>query len=237
MTNQIKSTLQYFYRYSIRSVRQFWLIYFLVLVLMLLLSIPDSASFHLTGITSFPSLIFMIFFSLLSFKNIFPFVIKLGVTRKAYIISTYIYAVILSLLMTVLNYIYLYLFNFIADLFAIDGFDFTGLNMEGFIETTFGNVYLYDWLLHISLFLVFTFIGAFFYRFGLLYGSLLLAVFPLSLFIRDFGIKFIESLRYLSIFYEHYTPVVFFIIIIISIIVNWFVVHKASVIDQVTNQN
>src|SRR5699024_12070672 len=101
----------------------------------------------------------------------------------------YIYALLLSFFMTVLNYVYLYLFNFIADGFSIEGFDYTGLNMEGYVEHTFGNVYLFDWLLHLSIFLLITFIAAFFYRFGPIYGTLLIALFPLSLLIRSVGFK------------------------------------------------
>lgn len=237
MVNQIKHTLQYLYRYSVKPISQFWLIFFLILSFSLVISTSDDTSFHLTGIISFPSLVFMFFFSFFAFKNIFPFVIKLGISRKAYVGATYIYGFLLSFLMTVLNYIYLYLFNFIADSFSIEGFDYTGLNMEGYVEHTFGNIYLFDWLLHLSIFLLITFIAAFFYRFGAIYGTLLIALFPLSLLIRSVGFKFIELLNYFAITDEKYTATSYLIIIVICLVLNWLVVHRASTLDQVTKQN
>lgn len=237
MVNQIKHTLQYLYRYSVKPISQFWLSFFLILSFSLLISISDETSFHLTGIISFPSLVFMFFFSFFAFKNIFPFVIKLGISRKAYILATYIYALLLSFLMTVLNYVYLYLFNFIADGFSIEGFDYTGLNMEGYVEHTFGNVYLFDWLLHLSIFLLITFIAAFYYRFGAILGTLLLALFPLSLLIRSIGFKFVELLNYFAITDEKYTTISYLIIIVICLVLNWFVVQRASTLDQITKQN
>src|SRR5699024_7604052 len=96
LITQIKQTLQNNYRYSFKPIRTFWLIFFLILSFSLAISTADNTSFHLTGIISFPSLVFIFFFSFFSFKNIFPFVIKLGISRKAYMLATYIYALLLS---------------------------------------------------------------------------------------------------------------------------------------------
>lgn len=237
MANQIKQTLYYYYRYSIKPVRLFWSIFFLFLTLTLLLSTLEDFSFQFTGITSIISIIFMIFFPIFTFKNIFPFVIKLGVTRKAFIIATYFYSVILSLIMTAFNYIYLYFFNIIAEGLSVEGFDYVGLNMEGFVETLFGNIYLFDWLIHLTLFLLFTFIGAFFYRFGMVYGVIFIALFPLSMLIKSIGLKVIELLSYLNIFHENYTATSYLLMIIICVVLNWFIVQRASVVDQITKQN
>lgn len=237
MINQIKHTLQYFFRYSIKPVGMFWLIYFLFLTLMLILSIHDDIALSITGATSFPSMIFMIFFSLLTFKNVFPFVIKLGITRKAYMFATYIYSLLLSLFMIGFNYVYLYFFNLLVDLFSIEGFDFIGLNMDEFSDILIGNVYLFDLLTHLSLFLLFTFIGAFFYRFGVIYGVIFIAIFPLSMLIKSVSMKIVELLSYHVIFHENYTPVSFLIIILSCLILNWLIVHRASIVDQITKQN
>ena len=233
MTNQIKQTLYYYYRYSIKPIRLFWLIFFLFLSLTMLLSNLEDFGFQFTGITSIVSLIFMIFFPIFTFKNIFPFVIKLGITRKSFIVATYIYSIVLSLIMTAINYIFLYLFN----LTTVEGFEYIGLNMEMFEEYIFGNVYLFDWLLHLTLFLLFTFIGAFFYRFGMVYGVILCALLPLSMLIKSIGLKIIELLRHLNIFHEDYTATSYLLIIIICVVLNWFIVQRASVVDQITKQN
>lgn len=237
MFNQIKHTLQYYYSYSIKPVITFWSLFFMFLLLSLLLSNFRDVTFHLTGITSLFSIIFMILFPIFTFKNVFPFVIKLGISRKAFVISTYIYSFTLSLIMTGLNYLYLYGFNLIADGFSIEGFNYIGLNMEGFVELMHGNVYLFDLLLHLTLFLFFTFLGSFFYRFGFVYGLILTFIFPLSMLIRSVGIKIVEALEYFFIFQETYTPLSFIITILISSALLWLVVNRASVIDQITKQN
>ncbi|HHU19208.1 MAG TPA: hypothetical protein GXZ58_03005 [Bacilli bacterium] len=237
MVTQIKQTLQYYYRYSFKPVGMFWLIYFFFLTLMLVLSLHDDIALSITGATSFPSMIFIIFFSLLTFKNVFPFVIKLGVSRKAYMLSTYIYGLLLSLFMVVLNYIYLYFFNLLVNVFSIEGFDYIGLNMGEFADILTGNAYLFDLLVHLSLFLLFTLIGGFFYRFGMIYGVILIAIFPLSMLIKSVGTKIIELLSYLAIFHENYTPLSFLIIILSCLIVNWLIVHRSSTVDQITKQH
>ena len=237
MITQIKQTLQYYYSYSKKPILIFWLSYFSFLLLSLLLSLNDNITFQFYGITSIISIIFLIFYSFLTFKNVFPFVIKLGVSRKAFMLSTYIYGLVLSTLLVLINYIYLYLFNFLADLFSIEGFLFIGMNMPEYIEEIFGNVYLFDWLLHVSLFLLFTFIGAFFYRFGTTYGFLLIGVYVLSLFIRTIALKFVEIFNHLLVFDESYKPSIYLIVIAVCLVLNWFVVHRASTLDQITKQN
>lgn len=237
MVNQIKKTLQYYCQYSKKTIIIFWLSYFSFLVLSLFLSLYDSVVFEFYGITSIISMIFIVFYSILTFKNTFPFVIKLGVNRKAFILSTYIFGIILSTLLVAVNYIYLYLFNSLVDLLSIDSYIFIGMNMPEYTEAIFGNVYLFDWLLHISLFLFFTFIGAFFYRFGIIYGTALISIAPLSMFIRSVGIKIVETLSYFSIFQEDYTAFSYLILSVVCIALNWFVVQRASILDQITKQN
>ena len=237
MVNQIRQTLQYYYQYSKKTIIIFWLSYFSFLVVSLFLSLYDGVVFEFYGITSIISIIFMIFYPILTFKNTFPFAIKLGISRKAFILSTYIFGIILSTLLVAVNYIYLYLFNSLVDLLSIDSYIFIGMNMPEYTEAIFGNVYLFDWLLHVSLFLLFTFIGAFFYRFGIIYGAALISIVPLSMLIRSIGIKIVETLSYFSIFQEDYTAFSYLILSVVCIALNWFVVHRASTLDQITKQN
>lgn len=236
MRTQIKNTLYYFYKYSKKPVTLFWSIYLIILMLFFILTSTPEGFIVFEGVASFPSLIFMIFFPIFMFKSVYPHVIKLGITRKAFSISISIYALALSILMTTLDYAYLKIVNFIIDTLEIENFVFTGLASGELPAQSYGNPLINLWLLSLTAFLLFTLIGAIFYRFGMTWGIIIIMIFPLSLFFRPIGEKIIDVARYLFIFDESYTPLSFLILIAMLTLGIWLVVRRSSIIDQITNK-
>ncbi|WP_017473466.1 hypothetical protein [Amphibacillus jilinensis] len=237
MNNQIKNCLYYFYRFSIKTVIHFWLIYLGFISLFMILAIVTDGSVEFMGVNALPSFIFMVIFAMIFFKDVFPYIIKLGISRKFYIVSTFIFSVLLATFMIFLNLIFLHFINWIIDIFKIENFTFTGLNMGELTDVSSFDILIFEWLLHFTLFMLFLLIGAILFRFGMKYGMLMIFILPLSLFIRPIADIVGEIMPYFGIFHYDYTPFAFLPLIAIVVLLFGLTVQKASIVDQISHKS
>lgn len=234
MISEIKKSLYYLYKLSFRTVLIFWLVYLGIMGLFMILAVTAGGGIEFFGVNSLPSLIFMCIHGVIFFKDGFPFVIKYGVSRQGFLSTLFVFSIILSSIMTGLSYLFVRLINWIVELFSIENFDFVALDMGEYVTLTDHNPIFFEWLLHLSLFILFMFVASVLYRFGLKIGGLLLIIFPISMFIRPIAEKVLDLLTYFALFHDNYTPLSFLILIVGLSLLLWFSVKKASVVDQIS---
>ncbi|MBM7542970.1 hypothetical protein [Amphibacillus cookii] len=237
MNNQIKNCLYYFYKFSFKTIIHFWLIYLGFIALFIGLAIMTDGSVEFMGVNALPSTIFMAIFGLIFFKDVFPYIVKFGVSRKFFIASTVIFSVLLTTMMISLNFIFLHFINWIIDIFKIENFTFTGLNMGELTDVSPFDILIFEWLLHFTLFILFILIGAILFRFGMKYGMLMIIILPLSLFIRPIANKVGELMPYFGIFHYDYTPFAFLPLIAAVVLLFGVTVQKASIVDQISHKS
>ncbi len=203
----------------------------------MILAIVTDGSVEFMGVNALPSFIFMVIFAMIFFKDVFPYIIKLGISRKFYIVSTFIFSVLLATFMIFLNLIFLHFINWIIDIFKIENFTFTGLNMGELTDVSSFDILIFEWLLHFTLFMLFLLIGAILFRFGMKYGMLMIFILPLSLFIRPIADIVGEIMPYFGIFHYDYTPFAFLPLIAIVVLLFGLTVQKASIVDQISHKS
>ncbi|SDB93783.1 ABC-2 type transport system permease protein [Pelagirhabdus alkalitolerans] len=234
MDSELKSTLYYFYKYSYKTVMIFWLVYFGFIALFMTLALTTQGTVEFQGVNTLPSTIFMIIFGMLCIKDVFPFVIKFGVSRQKFTLATLVYALMLSTFMLVANHGFFIVTDNLIDVLNINNFNFVSFNADQYAPLINGNEYLFEWLMYLTFFLFFSLISALFYRLGMKWGLVVLSILPLSMLIQPVGTQILEYLSYLSLFHANYQPIYFLIPISLIVALLGLVIQKMSVIDQVS---
>lgn len=235
MVTEIKNSLYYFSRYTVKTVLTFWGIYIGFITLFFVLSVTTDGTIEFTGVNTLPATIFMVIFGIMFFKDVFPYNIKLGISRTPFSIAVLIFSVMLTTVMTGIAQLFLVFVNWITEKFNIDNFAFVGLNTQ-IANFTDHNTLIYEYLVNLTLFLLALLIAVILFRLGFKYGMLVLIILPLSLFIRSVAYTFVNWLSYLAIFHNNYHPGFFLIPIIGFSLLFWFVVRNASVVDQISHK-
>lgn len=233
MLEQIKLNLYFFHKISWFSMLMFWSIYlgFVAFMSVLALSFQNS-DITFMGVNAVPSLIFTFIFGLLFLKDSFPHVIKLGVNRNSYVISLFIFILVFTVVMVTVSQLSLFAINKWIELFSIDNFQFSGVEIAGLDHIGKVDLILFEAFLYLLAFGLALLLGSIFFRFGMGMGFTFLAIIPLSLTIQPVMTRLFDLLKYLAIGHEKYNEFAFLIPYAIIAILIWLIIKNASIIDK-----
>ncbi|MFC4401882.1 hypothetical protein [Gracilibacillus xinjiangensis] len=233
----MKFNLYYLLKSSWATVLIFWGIYTGFIAFMFLLAISfQSSSIEIIGFNTLPSLIFTAVFASLFFKETFPSIIKYGTTRFSYLVSMIVYIVLYATVMTIISNILIMFINWFSDFFKITNFQFYGLDtsFEGTVSKS--DIFVYEGLLYILIFLFWLIISSLFFRYGYKISAIFIVIIGIPFFIRSYAEEIIDLLRYLIITEEQYTALAFLIPYSILAIGIWLIIRNASIVDKLSNK-
>ncbi|MDX8044498.1 hypothetical protein SH601_00735 [Gracilibacillus sp. S3-1-1] len=233
MLEQTKLHLYYYWKTSWTTILTFWGIYIFFIALMFIAAFYGSnGSIMMTGVNIAPGLIFSLFFGIFSFKDTFPYVIELGLDRYSFILSSFISIILYTVAMTSISQIVLHTVDYLINLFSLENFEFSGLEIATTDATSTSSIVLYEGLLYLLFFSFSILLGSVFFRFGLKIGFTVIAIFPIMMIIQPIAHKVLDALKYIAIGHELYTPFAFFVPYGVIAILLYVIVYNASAVGN-----
>lgn len=232
MLKQVRNNLFYFYKNSIKSILLFWSIYLFFIGVLVVITFLAGGSAQFVGVNIIPSFIFTIVFSILFFKDTFPFVIKYGTNRHSYFISLVVFTILYSIGMTLLSLLTTTVIVQIIEIFNINNFSFLGLHESFHIPVTMMEVSIFEALLYGVFFFLSSCIAVVFYRFGYLLGAIFIAPFIAMFFFPKIVESLIEIGKFFAIGHDQYNVGAYFILYAIFSLILWLLMRNASILDK-----
>lgn len=233
MITEIKHSLYFFYKLSSRPILSFWLIYLGIITLLGVLAWTAPGSVEFQGANTLPSIIFCGIYAFTFYKTSFSFVIKHGITRNGFIVSLLIFSVLLSVTMTTISNIFFHVINWTVNTLSIEDFNFAALDFSEF-SISGAQIILFEGLVHLFVFLLFSLSAAILYRFGLKLGACILIILPASMFIRTVAEKAGDLATYLLLIHDNYMALNFLVPYSLIGVLMWYTARRTSVNNQLT---
>ncbi|WP_163538034.1 hypothetical protein [Gracilibacillus sp. YIM 98692] len=238
MFHQVKLNLYYFFKTSWMTILSFWFIFLASVLVLLIMTVSLGGEMEFSGFNTFPSLIFTMIYGSIFFRETFPHVIKFGLSRLSYTISLVIYLFLFAIVMIILSQLVIQFIGLIIDLFAIENFQFIGINQMSNGLTNIGewDLIIYEAMLYFLVFGISLLISSVFFRFGFKLGAVLFIPVIALFFFQSIAENIFKGLSYLGIGHANYTVYAFIVPLAMIAILLWLLTKNASVIDKVSNK-
>lgn len=214
------------------SIIVFWSIFIASVVLLFTISLSISLDTNIILIPSMAIFIYCGISGYLTVKDTFPFMIKMGSTRTAFVFSVIVFNAILAFIMSAVSTFMTEMIQFFNRVSDNDNFNiYSTIQLTSLNETWYNSLFL-DFFICFILLTTLLLLGAFFYRFGLIGGGSVVALFLILNLIANirnwiFGL-FIEISEYMITF--HFLNIFLFLLLTIFFI--WLILRKASTIAK-----
>ena len=181
MSRNSKALLGFFALDIRRSVLIFWSIFLASMIPLVAISISTDGQ---VGVSS--SMAVAIFCAISGFvmtKETFPFSIRMGSTRHAYVLSVLIFSVLLAAFMSGMNLAFLLFSKWIASLAQLNNISFIVLSDFLASDVSWFGQFGFDFMLCLLVFILGFFLSAVFHRFGMLGGLITIAFVFIAMFV------------------------------------------------------